>query len=409
MSEVFSYSRIECFNKCKLHYKYRYIDGLSTEVETIEAFMGKRVHEVLKEFYDFIKHTVIKPKEWMLKRYDELWQRNFHSSVKVVKNELDVNVFYEKGKKCLSDYYDRYLPFDQAKTVKTEEKIMFPLRAGGEEVQFFGILDRIDWNDRENLFEIHDYKTSSSLISQEEADTDLQLPLYQLALMNRWPEAENARLTWHFLLFNKKIESFRTKEQLEELSQIFIEKIRDIRSCQSFPPEKSALCDWCEFQEICPLWKHPKRLEKVKINEYRKDPGVVLVSKYAKLEEEKKELKKKLLHIEEEEAKIEEAAIALAEKENISLIDGPDKQLLVTAKKELRPPTRKESPEKWEGLRDILLQEGKYEEVSTVNHNMLAMRLKKWPGALVDKIRRFLIIKVTKKVTLINKESNNRK
>jgi len=403
MASTYSYSKIDSFNQCRLKFKYRYIDNLMTEIETIEAFMGSRVHEVLKEFYDFIKNKVLKPKEWLVSRYDDLWNKNYKDSIKIVKKEFSAEDYYEKGKKCLLDYYEEYEPFDQTKIVKTEEPIRFTLKHNGEEYPFFGILDRLDWNDEEKIFEIHDYKTSATLMTQENADADLQLPLYQLAIMSKWPEAKKAPLIWHFLLFNKQIESFRTKEQLKELQEIVVNKITEIEVCKEFPPFKSALCDWCDFQEICPVWKHPKKMERMDINEYKKDPGVKLVSKYAELEEEKAELKKRIFDIEEEQAKIGEAAIELAEKDNLQVIDGPDKQLFVTIKDERRAPTRKENPEKWENLRSALIIENRYQEVSTVNNNMLNMRMKGWPQEFIDKIKDFLIIKVTKRVNLKNK------
>ncbi len=40
----FSFIRIGSFESCKLQYRYKSIDGLRTEMETIEAFMGSRVH-----------------------------------------------------------------------------------------------------------------------------------------------------------------------------------------------------------------------------------------------------------------------------------------------------------------------------------------------------------------------------
>jgi len=352
MSNFYSFSKIESFNQCRLQFKYRYVDRITTEIETIEAFMGSRAHDALKEFYDFIKNKVIQPKEWIISRYEDLWNKNYNDSIKIVKKEFSAEDYYEKGKKCLSDYYDEYEPFDQTKIVKTEE----PIRS-----------------------------------------------LYQLAIMSKWPEAEKARLIWHFLLFNKQIESSRTKQQLTELQKIVVDKIKDIEVCSDFPPCKSALCNWCDFQEICPLWKHPKKMEKLDINEYRKDPGVKLVSKYAELEEEKSELKKRIFDIEGEQAKIQEAAVELAEREDLQVIDGPDKRLVVTIKKELRAPTRKENPENWEKLRSILVKEHKYEEVSTVNNNMLSVKMRNWPREFIDKIKKLLIDKEIKRVDLRSK------
>ncbi len=396
----YSYSKIENFMQCQLQYKYRYIDRMKTEVETIEAFMGNRVHEALKDLYDFVKNRVVKPQEWLLSRYEDHWKKKFHSSVKVVKAELTVEDYYQKGRQCLIDYYDEYKPFDRTKIVKTEELLYFNLRRGEEEFLFSGILDRLDWDDKAGRFEIHDYKTSGSLMSQHEADADLQLALYQIALTEKWPEADNAKLVWHYLLFNKQVESSRTREQLIQVQEKLIDRIKQVEACQEFSPNKSALCDWCGYQDICPLWKHPQKVEKLDANEYLKDPGVKLVSRYVALEEEKKALKKKIFDIELDQKKIEDAAIQLAEKDDLRVIDGPDSQLWITIKEELSAPTRREDEEKWESLRGYLIEKNRYVDVSTVNNNMLNRMLREWPQDFVDNIKKFLTKKVIKKVDL---------
>lgn len=403
MANRYSISKIESFAKCQLQYKFRYIDKVPLRIETIEAFLGTQVHEALKEFYDFIKNKIVKPKEWLLSKYDELWKKDFSDSIKIVKKELSAEEYYQKGKKSLIDFYEEYKPFDKTKIVKTEESIYFPMKKNTEEFRFVGILDRLDWNDNEKIFEIHDYKTSASLMTQEEADQDNQLPIYQLALMSKWPEAEKTKLIWHYLLFNKQIESSRTKKQLIEVRDKIIERIKAIEACEEFNPHKSALCDWCDFQEICPLWKHPKKVEKLEDNKYKKDPGVKLVTAYSDLEDEKKELKEKIAGIEQEQEKIRDAAIEFAERKGIRVIDGPDKQLVVTLKEELGAPTRKDDQEKWAGLRLFLIENDKYTDVSTVNNSMLNKTLKSWPSEVVDRVKDFLVKKKIRKVDLKNK------
>jgi len=229
----------------------------------------------------------------------------------------------EKGKQALTDYYEKYQPFDQAKIVDTEHFLNFKVRFDKVECKFCGVLDRLDWNDKENIFEIHDYKATNTLMTQEKADNDWQLGLYHVALKEKWPDIEKVKLIWHSLLFNKEIISFRTKEQIEQLKQQVVERVKEIESCDEFPPQKSVLCDWCDFQNICPLWKHPKEMEKVDINEYKKDTGVKLVAEFKKLEEAKNEFKEEIHKIEEEQEKIKEAAVefATAILENVALLD----------------------------------------------------------------------------------------
>ena len=403
MSVNYSFSRVQSFDSCKLQYKYRYIDRLHSEIETVEAFMGSRVHEALRELYDFVKNATVKPMDWLLRRYEDLWQKNFSEAVKVVKKEYCADDYFRKGLKCLTDYYDGYAPFDRTKVVKTEEKVSYTLRSDGDEYSFTGYVDRIDWNDRERIFEIHDYKTSGTLMSQEEADRDFQLGLYQLALQARWPEAKEARLVWHYLLFNKKIESRRSPEDLARMQDEFVRRIKVIEGTQDFGPEKSSLCEWCGYEDICPLWAHPKKTEKLSVNAYLNDPGVKLVSRYAELEAQKKELNHRIDEIEIEQAEVEEAAVVLAEKENVLLLDGPGHQLVITIGEEICAPTRAEDQEKWAGLRDTLLRENRFCEVATVNNGMLGRMLKNWPREFLDQIRPCLVKKIVRKADLKKK------
>jgi putative RecB family exonuclease len=403
MGTIYSISRIGTFEDCRLRYKYQYVDRLKADKETIEAFMGSRAHEALAELYGFVKNGVVKPRDWLLARYDDLWGKNLTPAVKVVRSDYTEDDYRRKGRKCLDDYYGEYTPFDQAKVVATEKEISFKLKDGNDEISFRGIIDRLDWNDKEKIYEIHDYKTSGSLPTQADADRDDQLGLYHIAVRSLWPDIDRVKLIWHYLLFNKRIESSRTQEKLAELEKAMILKVKEIEACADYPPKRSALCDWCGFQDICPEWKHPEAMKKLPENEYLKDEGVILVAKYAELEEKKKELKKEIEGLEAEEAKVEEAAFAFAKKNDIRIIDGQGFQLTVSEKEETCAPMKKEDEAKWTALRELLISEKKYQDVSTVNNNMLNARLRTWGKDFYEKVKAFLITRITKSVYLKKK------
>jgi len=401
---IYSISRIGTFGNCRLRYKYQYIDRLKAERETIEAFMGSRVHEALQELYGFVRNGVVKPLDWLIATYDRQWARNLTPAVKIVHSELTTDDYFQKGRKCLEDYYRMYAPFDRAKVVATEKKVDFRLRGeGGEDIAFCGYIDRLDWNDREAIFEIHDYKTSGSLPSQDEADADEQLGLYHLAVRQEWPDAERVRLVWHYLVFNREIVSKRTPEDLKSLEAELVRRVRGIEACSDFPPTPSALCDWCGYQDICPEWKHPLAMSRLPENEYLNDEGVVLVAKYAEMEERRKALEGALADLEIEKDRIEEAAEAFAEREGIHVIDGPDRQLVVSRREEVCAPLKKEDEAKWRGLRQLLIDAKKYEDVSTINSYMLVSRMRAWPAELLDRVRSFCVVRIIRNVYLRKK------
>ena len=80
----YSPSRIGAFDGCKLKYKYHYIDGLKSDIESIETFRGGIVHEILEEFYKLVKNGSVKPMEWVLDKYKELWDKNYTNNIKIV-------------------------------------------------------------------------------------------------------------------------------------------------------------------------------------------------------------------------------------------------------------------------------------------------------------------------------------
>ncbi|MAG20116.1 hypothetical protein CL618_01655 [archaeon] len=51
----YSHSRLGTFQQCKYKYKLNYIDRIKTDLESIEAFMGKLVHETLEKLYKDLK------------------------------------------------------------------------------------------------------------------------------------------------------------------------------------------------------------------------------------------------------------------------------------------------------------------------------------------------------------------
>ena len=55
--KYYSYSQLNTFNNCPQKYKIIYIDKIKSNNESIEAFVGKRVHETLEWLYSDLENN----------------------------------------------------------------------------------------------------------------------------------------------------------------------------------------------------------------------------------------------------------------------------------------------------------------------------------------------------------------
>lgn len=310
---LYSHSKLSCYEQCPLKFKFQYIDKLETEIEeTVETFLGSIVHETLEKLYTDIKFQKIPKLKELLKFYNEQWKKNWNNAIVIVRDEYNQENYRKIGEKYITDYYNKYKPFNQSRTIALETQRTIPLN---DKYNIHIRIDRLAIKD--NAYEIHDYKTTNTLPTQKDLDNDRQLAVYAYGIKQMYPDAKNIRLVWHFLAFDKEMQSERNQEQLQQLKQEVLELIKEIESCREFPAEESALCKWCEFRPECPNFKHLYKIEDKPVNEYLKDDGVTIVNKYTKINEEIK-LK------EEELEKLREALIEFAKKENIDVVYGSD-------------------------------------------------------------------------------------
>lgn len=246
---IYSHSRLTTFEQCSLKYKFKYIDKIVPEIkQTIEGFLGNRVHDVLEWIYNETMNRRVLELDEVIDYYVKTWNQEFSKEIKVINQNGDAEHYFDQGIKFLIDYFLAYSPFKD-NTIETEKLITISLDPEGKYL-IQGYIDRLVHNKDTNIFEIHDYKTGSSK-TQEELDRDRQLALYSIGIKNSFPDVKDVHLVWHFLAFNKKMMSKRTDEQLEQLKQDIINLINKIESTKEFQAKPGALCNWCEYKEYC--------------------------------------------------------------------------------------------------------------------------------------------------------------
>jgi putative RecB family exonuclease len=250
MPTVYSHSRLSCFEDCPKRFQYRYVMKLPSESESIEAFVGKRVHEVLERLYRFVSRGLVPSVEKVLFRFRALWDESFDPErIRIVRQGEPLSQYLETGERCVRNFYYKHYPFDADETLGLEERITFQDPEHGFRVQ--GFIDRLV-RTKDGSIEIHDFKTSRRIPSQKRLDADRQLALYQLAIRKRHPDTP-IRLVWHYLAHGATTRvSERTPQQLDALRQSVADVIERIEREDTWEAKPSPLCGWCEFLDVCP-------------------------------------------------------------------------------------------------------------------------------------------------------------
>ena len=332
---VYSHSKLGTYENCPRKYKLQYIDRIELPEagEGIEAFLGSRVHEALEKLHKELILSKINSLEDLLDFYQAEWDRNWHENVRIVKKGYTKENYYNAGREAITSYYRRHHPFNQSKTLGTEMPLAFKI----EDYVIRGFIDRLGYCGN-GVYEIHDYKTSGFLPSQDKLDADRQLALYQIGIKEQYPDAKDVRLVWHYLLFDKELTSRRTDVQLDDLEKDIAALIRTIENDTVFEPNESGLCDWCEYPEHCPAKKHGLAVQNLPPNEYLSEEGVSLVNKFASIKGRMKDLKEQEALLEAELDLIKEAAVQYARKNGITNILGSDFILKVVEESSLAFP-----------------------------------------------------------------------
>ena len=358
---VYSHSKISSFEQCPKKYKFEYIDKIEPEIETtIEAFMGDLVHRTLEKLHKDNLFQKSNSKEDLLKFYNDLWEKEFSKDIKIVKKDFNEENYRRMGEKFISDYYERFFPFNQITILglETQDKLVLP-----DGNKWHVRIDKLAC-DREGNYYVCDYKTSLRMKQQEEADSDRQLAMYSIWVKDKFKDAKSVKLVWHMLAFNKEVISERTSEQLEKLQKEVVEIIKKIENEKEFPTNPSSLCDYCGFRHVCPSFKHLIEIEaKKELKKIDEDEGVKIVNKLA-------EIKRRKAELEDEEEKLKTELVLFAKERGVDLVYG------TTAKASVKKYEKIVLPEDKNEIINILKKKNLWEEFSTINYSKLSSSIK---------------------------------
>jgi len=327
---VYSHSKLGTFENCKYKYKLHYVDGIKPEFKaTVETFMGSRVHETLEKLYKDLKFMKENSLEDLIKFLNDRWEKEWADNIIINKKEYTKENYKKMAGKFVADYYNHHKPFNDITIIGLETEDKLKLSDGSSyhiRIDKFGCKD--------NVYYVCDYKTDSYLKTQEKADQDRQLAMYALWVNKKFKDAKKVVLKWHMLAFDKDVISERTPGELKKLEQKTISLIKEINKCKEFPVNVTALCNYCEYQTMCPAFKHQVETEQKTLKEFKEDDGVKLVDKLAILKEQYK-------LTENEIDETQNQLIQFAIQKELEIVYGSNKKAKVTQFYKLKYPEDK--------------------------------------------------------------------
>ena len=300
---MYSFSQLQVFLQCPLKYRYQYVDKIPRKefVESADTLLGKIVHESLEKLYKDINALKTPSKEALLEFYHNLRTTKeaetlAHQGEMMIHGEYTIDDYKHRGAVYLEKYYDKHQPFTDIKVIDTELDFVFDLT---DEIKFKMIVDRLD--KMGDTFIISDYKTNKKLPTQDKDGYIEQLTMYGIGINQKYGKYfEQLKAKLYFLHFDIEDERDLTKERMDLVADKYINLIKEIDAAKwsyalgnkkIFPAQQSPLCNYCDYQTMCPLFNYINTDEEV-VSSLSDKTITALVDDFATIKTQLSELEK---------------------------------------------------------------------------------------------------------------------
>lgn len=241
-------SRASDYQQCPLLYRFRAIDRLP-EPKTEAQVKGTLVHAVLEEVFTWEKPDRTYPAA--VKRIVPTWRDMVTKDPTVAEPIKDEQQLFVDTRSLLRGYYQMENPhgFDAYK----QEMFVNTVLPNGVPVR--GFIDRVDIAPTGEV-RVVDYKTGKKPLPRYSHSAKFQMRFYALVYWRLFDTIP----TQLRLMYLKVIDSLfltPSREELEyferDLGELW-EKIVHDGTTGRFRPNKTKLCGWCAFQDLCPVF-----------------------------------------------------------------------------------------------------------------------------------------------------------
>lgn len=276
-----SATRISMFLDCKLKYWLNYHDNIP-KMDNPAFKLGIACHETLEMAGQiWIKHG-------KFTKEDRKELMDFYNEVSVKEGINDMKT-HKEGKDLVNKRLDDFMVGE--KIISLEE--LFGTRDDNqvitkEGILLIGAMDKVVELDEDSLMVI-DYKTSNTLPTRDQLESDVQLSIYDLVASIKWPKYKRIILCLDFLK-GQPMTTYRTVEDREEFSN-YLKTLHNSMSNlkkKDAKPSLNIFCPWCAYKDYCPTYKRAYEKTNYSFESAERYNGSDLMTEWMKMRDTKK-------------------------------------------------------------------------------------------------------------------------
>jgi putative RecB family exonuclease len=237
-----SFTRLDMFTNCPRKFRYQYVDAIATRPAPQLSF-GSSIHAVLEWLYDR-KHPELPSLEETLQALFDRWDSSGYSEV----DREEQRIAYDHAREVIARFHRRIELEGFRIPAAVEAWFELPF---DDDIVVVGAIDRIDV-DPDGALHVIDYKTNRKAKSQRQVAGSLQLAIYALATRELFGQ-DPASVALDFVVPGVRVSVPLDQLDLTGVARQVSEVAARIRARED-TPTPNRLCDWCDFQPICPEW-----------------------------------------------------------------------------------------------------------------------------------------------------------
>jgi putative RecB family exonuclease len=243
-------SRASDFMTCPLLYRYRTVDRLP-EQPSADALRGTLIHKVLEDLFDLpsAARTPEQARDLLLPSWESLLEEEPALAELFTDDGPDVAEWLMSCRTVL----DRYFTLEDPRRLEPAEREVYVEALLDSRLLLRGFVDRLDIAP-DGAVRVVDYKSGRSPGEMFEAKALFQMKFYALVIW-RTRGVVPAMLQLIYLGNSEMLRYVPDEGDLlatERKVEAIWSAIERARAAGDWRANRSRLCDWCSFQELCP-------------------------------------------------------------------------------------------------------------------------------------------------------------